>query len=543
MRNAQIVSPSFPTGSSWLLNCLLELGIRTTTLSEGWFDCPDGFSMLPEHVRDSMRWQLPILARENLMRFRDDGPIEAIYWGHQLNYTHFPARKTILCVRDLPDTVYSQFRRRVSSGNYQQTEAELLAFLTQPEIHPEHFPHLFDLPPADTLAYYYLLCLEMVPAKQLLVVKFEDRLANPERELRRVLDFLGIARSDGEIATALAHSELDQVLALQHKRQQHQPGACMAARAGKSGEARQVFSPAALACFAGPAAKAQAALGYEPLPVSTLPESDLALPPERAAQATSMFAQYYQLLSQGQQAHAAALMQGMLRATSHDLALRTHLSGQLLGLLWTWAIMGLSASHLPMASQMANFFFGVNAEFAAWAPLARAAAKITNPHHVLHSLSFERLFRSPDQAPAEPLNPAKLIYFRPELHAEADFGKAGWLALNSGLRYFLWKHPRVQLDGVGLSQLYGLLQKMTYSQAIMPVLQAPSDAHPDLEAYRQHARLGAAFAPITLTSLPDCILFKTQALLRKPLEQPPASWLGELRVNQAMGVLAFILPA
>ena len=537
MHNAQIVSPPLPTGVSWLVNCLLELGIRTTMTSTTWIDGPDGSRLTPEYIRERMRWQLPILDREGLVSFRDDGPIHEVYWSHRLSYSHYPARKTILCVRDLRDSAYSQFRRLVNDGTYLDSEAELLAFLTRPEIHMDHFPHLFDLPPADTLAYYYLLCLELVPAEQLLVLRFEDRQADPARELRRVLDFLGFVRSEDEMAVALAHSDTRQALALQQKRNAGHHDKTLRARAGKVGEWKDVLSPAALACFRGPAEKALEWLGYEPLPAGTASAPESELSPTLAAQASSMFMRYHQLLGQGQQAQATALMQQMIQASSRDLALRSHLSGQMLGLLWTRAIMGMSGSHLPAAAKMARFFFARNAEFAAWPPLQQAAAQVANPHHVLHTLGPERLFRTAESV--EPQNPAKLIYFHPELRTEADFGRVARLALDSGLRYFLWQRQGVQLDGHGLLQLCDLLRPLAYAAAAVPMLLPPQAANFALEAYKLHARLGAEIVPLRLAALPDCVLFQTGALAGLPFEQAPASWIGELCAYQAQGVLAW----
>lgn len=537
MPNAQIVSPPFPIGLSWLINCLLELGVRATMYSTSWIDGPEGSRMVPEYIREKMRWQLPILARAaGLVQFRDDEPIQEVEWSHRLTYAQYPARKTILCVRDPRDAAYSQFRRLVKDGTYQDSEAELLAFLTRPEIHMEHFPHLFDLPPADTLAYYYLLCLELVPPEQLLVLRFEDRKADPVRELRRVLDFLGLARSESEISHALANSDIQQALALQQSRDVGTHPQALRARAGKIGEWKDVLSPAALACFRGPAEKAMARLGYEPLPDGTPPARGSGLRPGRAAEATAMFIRYHQLLGQGQQAQAAGLMRQMLQASSRDPGLRSHLSGQMLGLLWTRAIMGMSGSHLPVAARMAQFFFASNAEFAAWPPLQQVAAQIANPHHALHTLSHERLFRSPE---ADVQNPAKLIYFHPELRSEADFSRAARLAIDSGLRYFLWQREGVLLDGRGLLQLCDLLRPLPHAEAAVPVFQTAASANFAFEAYQLHARLGAELSPLRLNALPDCVLFQTGALASLPLEQPAASWIGALCAYRALGVLAW----
>lgn len=524
MMHAQIVSPPMPTGVSWLLNCLLALGIRTTDHHGHWQETPAGSQPAPEWVRNYLRTFLPILQQQAVFRF--EAELE-LFWSHRLSYSHYPARKTILCVRDLRDSAYSQFRREVHEGRFQDSEAEWLNYLATPEIHSQFFPPLFDLPPADTLALFYLLCLQLVPAGQLLILRFEDVKAQPEAQLRRVLDFLGLERDAAALARALELSSRERAQELTASLPERSGHHKLTSRAGLAYEWKTRCSDAALAAFAGPAAEALATLGYEPLPEQIASEPP---PPEAEQQreALGLLEQVHRFTAQGHAPAAQqALEQAFRRAAVNPLQ-RDLLAGQLLAILWTRAILGPARSHLPTAGQMARFFSRFNARYAAWPPLARAARQVLNPAHALHSLGPASLFASPGGG-------EKLIYHNPRLGPE-DFGQAVAEAGVSGLKFLLWRPPGLKLESTGLLQLADLLNARLEALGVLPWLEPEQGPDFSLRALARQRAWGAEFARVRPTATPVCGLFRVRALAER--YGPSAGWLASEILYQALGVLA-----
>ena len=522
-----------PTGVSWLIGCLLSLGIRTTDYRAHWLETPTGSRPAPDWVVGYLKTFLPMMQSARAFDFE---PGIEVFWGHQLSYTHYPARKTILSIRDPRDTVYSQFRREVHEGLYQDSEAELLSYLRSPEIHLQFFPHLFDLPPADTLAVFALLCLRLVPPEQLLVLRFEDVKRDPAGQLRRVLDFLGLRRSEAQIQAALEASDTRHFQELSDSLTARTGIRKLISRGGQVEEWRQTVSAAALACFRGPAQELIAELDYPPLP--PMADQPPSVEPALREQASALIGRFHQLMAEGAAQQAQALLQQSFRASEQNLVLRDLIAGQMMGLLWTRAIMGPARSHLPVAARMARFFFDFNARYGAWPQLRQAAAKILNPAHALHTLGPGSPLAGPEGGAGLPSQ--KLIYFNPRLSAPGDFSRAAAEALASGLKFLLWRRPGVQLEGQGLLQLCDLLHARNEALAVLP---ARMPGQPDLAAFRfaayqQQVRQGAEFETVSLAELPDCALFRCKRLAGLALQAPIREWSAGQTIYRALGVLA-----
>lgn len=521
---AQIVSPPLPTGVSWLVNCLLELGIRAQGYGAHWQDGPDGSGLLPAQAREQLLWTLPVLHRQGRFDFAE--PLTVVC-EHLLGCAQFPARKTILFVRDLRDTLYSHFQRKLfnsrelempglKSRRFSDSEADFRAYLRQAEIWPLHFGYLFDLPPADTLACFYLFWLAQVPAEQLLVLRFEDCKRDAAGQLRRVLDFLGLERDSAACAQAIANSDFSHFQAINRTMRERTGSGILISRAGRVAEWKQTFSPEALACLQGPAAEALQALGYEPSPAGAMPWSG-AISAEQTAQALAPLRAW---LAQGDSGSAEAWISAAL-AQALPPPLGALLLGQWLGLLWTRAIMGAAQSHLPAASRAFGFFSDFAARYAMLPQLAQAATRLLDSQHPLH-----------------------FLWPRPQAFVAAgiDLASAVDRARAAGLPYLLWHRAGLRLELAGQLQLCALLEKhLPQADAVIPIL-APdaglSEADFAARALALHARWGAEFASIRPAALPACLLVRLSSLGSIPDPGAEADWLAGLKIYRALGVLA-----
>ena len=128
MTRITFASPVEPSGASWLINCLLELGIRvahqpvadavwrhTAAPAHGiWQPTPDGGFRLHRRANVLKKF-LPILSRVDTFRFRDD--VEVDYVQDLATPSH--ADRIVLCfVRDPRDSLYSAYRRLQPGNDY-----------------------------------------------------------------------------------------------------------------------------------------------------------------------------------------------------------------------------------------------------------------------------------------------------------------------------------------------------------------------------------------------------------------------------------------
>lgn len=490
-RHFQLVSPPMPTGSTWLVNILLELGVRSTNYASHWLESDAGSTPADSEALEVMRWHLPALHRYSHFRFE---PELEVFYDHRLSYAQYPARRTILFARDLRDTIFSHMVRQLHYMDLEWTPANLFQRLAQPEVWKQYFPHLFDLPAPETLAYFYFFWLQQ-PPEQLLVVRFEDSKTDPEREVRRVLAFLGIERPKAVIERAVEASQFKHFQALREAMEASTCHLRYINRKGISGEWRQVLPAESqadyAAFFAGPAAQALAALGYTSDPVAPLPAAQAL---ERHLQQDSWFA----LLGW--------LQQALLQAGEAQLPL---LSGQLLALLWTQSIFGPAQVDLPSARRAAQRLCALCAQDSSRPALLKAALKALNPEHPLHQPAQETIWRAD---PEQPL----------ELALSA--------ARAAGRPYLLWQRASIRLEAAGLQQLVDLLdgRHPGIVAAVPTFCLADSEREFRRQAWQQHAAWGAEFRAVTLPNLPPCLVLRTDLSLAD----------GNWPCHQALGVLA-----
>lgn len=196
----QIVSPPFACGLTWLINVLHELNIKTTNQNfkdNQWTSMDNEQFILNNDAHALLKHYFPSFNENKTFKFSDS--IE-IFWEHRLDFANHFDRPTILFVRDPRDAIHSLYKR-----NYEKL-FNFDDYLIRPDQWPHHFPNLFNLPPSETISIFTLFWLEMSKFMPIIVVKFEDTKTNPQREIKKVLDFLKISRSSEEIEKAIEAS-------------------------------------------------------------------------------------------------------------------------------------------------------------------------------------------------------------------------------------------------------------------------------------------------------------------------------------------------
>ena len=229
-----LVSPREPSGVSWIINCLLELGIRVDLqptvdqifgigqqpASAMWLPEADGRWRLHPRASALKKW-LPILSREETFSFR---PIAPILHVQRLPRRGEPCRQVILFVRDLRDALHSLYRR------------------LQPEISWPEFvawPHAETL--LDAIDHWRLFMECWLERSPVFVGRFEDYKADARGLLERVLHVLGVDCTTNDITLAVERSSYAAAAAAEARyRQQHPLDAQVANRAGLVGEWKTV---------------------------------------------------------------------------------------------------------------------------------------------------------------------------------------------------------------------------------------------------------------------------------------------------------------
>lgn len=206
-RTINVVSPPFACGVAWLINCLMELDLRTSNTSFGvdqWtLNKKKSQWSLSERAHNHLSWHLPALHKKDTFEFSEAINIR---WEHRLDLASYGIRKTILFIRDPRDAVYSLYKR------YYENKIEFIEYLNQPDVWPEHFPGIFQLPPLETYAYYCWFWLKMADVMPLKVIKFEDAKSNPIEVIKGVLSFIDVKRSAPRIRDAVDGSSFDNAL-------------------------------------------------------------------------------------------------------------------------------------------------------------------------------------------------------------------------------------------------------------------------------------------------------------------------------------------
>ena len=235
LQMVQIVSPPFACGVAWLINALLHLDIKVTNpnFDPGHWIKSDGAWEMSKNASTHLKFHLPTLHDRQRFHFPEELEVR---WEHRLDFANDGLRPTILFVRDPRDAVYSLYKR-----DYHEN-MEFLQYLNKPDEWPDHFPRLFQMPPLETFAYFAWYWLEMGKLMPVKVVRFEDVKSNPMKVLSEVLQYLGVERSEAQMAEAIESSSIKNAKHAMQKTEAETGKKFKTVRKGEVGEWRKTYS-------------------------------------------------------------------------------------------------------------------------------------------------------------------------------------------------------------------------------------------------------------------------------------------------------------
>lgn len=198
-----LISPREPSGATWLINCLLELGIKTyrETLGEMWEPSRQGgYTLNP--VEEHLKKWLPILSSRETFHFREDIEVE---WAHHWPTVRHQAHRIIYFVRDPRDALLSRYRR-------ESPEMAFGEFLD--------FPDPYTLRnKIDTWCLFNEVWLQQPNLK---FFRFEDYKRNASQTLENILRYVGVRAEGHEFLSALENSAFEKAAIAEKKyRGQH----------------------------------------------------------------------------------------------------------------------------------------------------------------------------------------------------------------------------------------------------------------------------------------------------------------------------------
>lgn len=205
VRKIFLVSPSLPSGASWLINCFLELGIRTYRISpepQMWLREGSGYVL---HPREQVlkKW-FPVLSEYKCFAFREDLEVE---WVHEWPNARFDGAEIIYFIRDPRDSLYSQYTRM-------KLDLPFREFVRSPD--PQTLLGL-----VDNWRLYNLRWL--VYSGGLLFFRFEDYKKNAAGLLNRILDSIRVPVGQEEIQRVVEASTQEKAALAERKYQKTNP--------------------------------------------------------------------------------------------------------------------------------------------------------------------------------------------------------------------------------------------------------------------------------------------------------------------------------
>ncbi len=244
-RRVLLVSPLEPSGVTWLLNCLLELGVRVVrdSVRPMWIADGDGWTLAP-HEEILKKW-LPSLSLRSRFAFRPDLEVR---WTHEWPAVATEGQPLLLFVRDPRDALLSRFKREAGALSF----AEFLAF-PDPRT-------LLDKP--DHWRRFLGAWLARRPAA---VLRFEDYKRDAAGTLEAALRALGVDAPAGKRARAAEASTFEKAAAAERAyRDAHPEDRQVINRAGVPGDWRgRPEYEADMRAIAARCAALMRELGYE----------------------------------------------------------------------------------------------------------------------------------------------------------------------------------------------------------------------------------------------------------------------------------------
>ena len=197
MKKITLVGPLSPTGSSWLANCFLELGIKVASpiFEENykqpmWLKRGDSHYLHPYafHVK---ALEPSISQHQNRFAFRTDVEVDYDHLWYRKGAAYLD-NPTVLFVRDPRDSLYSNYKR----FGYHSRDLSFYEYLNLLD------PNTL-LTQLDTYILYVICWLQHPHCK---VVRFESYREDPKRTLQDILAFLQMDVTESELERALAAS-------------------------------------------------------------------------------------------------------------------------------------------------------------------------------------------------------------------------------------------------------------------------------------------------------------------------------------------------
>jgi len=192
-RKIYLVSPREPSGATWLINCLLELGVMTYRYSPaGMWRQEGGRWLVNPHERVLRKW-LPALSDHENFAFRGDLEVQ---WMHEWFTEEYAASEMLYFVRDPRDALYSRYKREAPQLSYREFAA---------------FPDVYTL--LDKVTNWWLYTSTWLTHPRLSVCRFEDYKADAATTLARVLDALQLHYDSARIEDAVRYSTFERAAA------------------------------------------------------------------------------------------------------------------------------------------------------------------------------------------------------------------------------------------------------------------------------------------------------------------------------------------
>ena len=116
-RKIFLVSPNLPTGATWLVNCFLELGVKTYRSPEDNMWTRDGRRFILKANEYILKKWMPALSAHGEFEFRDGVEAE---WVHELPGGRFDGAEILYFIRDPRDSIYSQYLRTKPSQSFRE---------------------------------------------------------------------------------------------------------------------------------------------------------------------------------------------------------------------------------------------------------------------------------------------------------------------------------------------------------------------------------------------------------------------------------------
>lgn len=217
-----LISPREPSGATWLINCFLELGIKTYRSAQNnkemWIN-NKSHCVLSNHEEILKKW-LPALWSHQKFKFCDDIEVE---WSHTWPTKKHDNYKVLFFTRDPRDSLFSRYKREKPSQTFEE-------FISFPDINSL----------LDKTHNWRLFSQAWMQHPNIKIFRFEDYKKDSKTLLMSILNFLELIYSDVDVSHAISASTFQMAVVAEDKyRNLHPEDQELINRSGKAGEWKQ----------------------------------------------------------------------------------------------------------------------------------------------------------------------------------------------------------------------------------------------------------------------------------------------------------------